>query len=366
MGMLERLLEVEERYERLGEMLSSPEIINDRAKYQKYSKEHSELSEVVATFRAYKKVKEELAGSRELISASSDKAILEMAQEEEQLLEGEELALEKKLQILLLPRDPNDSKSVILEIRAGAGGDEAGIFVGDLFKMYSRYSEARGWKVELMSISDAPKGGYKEVIAMVNGDGAFSRLKYERGVHRVQRVPETEAQGRVHTSTATVAVLPEAEDVEIDIQDKDLRIDVFRAGGPGGQSVNTTDSAVRITHIPSGIVVSMQDEKSQTKNKVKAMKVLRSRLLEMEQAKADAERAADRRSQVGTGDRSERIRTYNFPQSRVSDHRIGLTLYSIDSIIVGDLDQIVDPLITHYQTIALKGEAPGHVQSSDD
>ncbi|MCB0319697.1 MAG: peptide chain release factor 1, partial [Bdellovibrionales bacterium] len=265
--------------------------------------------------------------------------------------------LTQELRILLLPKDPNDSKNVILEIRAGAGGDEAGIFVGDLFRMYTRYAEDRNWKVELLGTSDASAGGYKEVIAMIRGAGAFSRLKYERGVHRVQRVPETETQGRIHTSTVTVAVLPEAEEVEIQINETELRIDVYRSSGPGGQSVNTTDSAVRITHIPSGIVVAMQDEKSQHKNKEKALKVLQARLLERKQAEADAERQADRRSQVGMGDRSEKIRTYNYPQSRITDHRIGLTLHSLDHVMNGDLDQVIDPLISHYQAELLKGSS---------
>ena len=262
--------------------------------------------------------------------------------------------LEQRLTILLLPKDPNDDKNIILEIRAGAGGDEAGLFAGELFRMYTRYAEDRGWRIEVMSASEASAGGYKEIIATVTGQGAFSRLKYERGVHRVQRVPATEAQGRIHTSTVTVAVMPEAEEVEVNIQDKDLRIDVYRAGGHGGQSVNTTDSAVRITHLPTGIVVCMQDEKSQFKNKDKAMKILRSRLLEKQIEEADAERRDLRRSQVGSGDRSEKIRTYNFPQSRVTDHRINLSLFSIDAIMNGDLDQCIEPLIAHHQAVALK------------
>ncbi|MCB0309812.1 MAG: peptide chain release factor 1, partial [Bdellovibrionales bacterium] len=273
------------------------------------------------------------------------------------LLEREVEEFQKKLKVLLLPKDPNDDKNVILEIRAGAGGDEASIFAGELFRMYLRYAETQGWKIEVMSASEGTVGGYKEVIATISGHGAFSRFKYERGVHRVQRVPATEAQGRVHTSTVTVAVLPEAEEVDIKIEDKDLRIDVYRSSGPGGQSVNTTDSAVRITHLPTGIVVAMQDEKSQHKNKDKAMRVLRARLFEAKQAQLEAERRQDRRSQVGTGERSEKVRTYNFPQSRITDHRIGLSIYSIEEVLNGDLDQLIDPLVTYFQAEALKGES---------
>ena len=358
--MWDKLKEVEERFEELGQLLSSPEVINDRQKFQDFSKEHSSLQEIVATFRAYQKAKEELEGSQELVDAADDEEMLEMAKEEVRLLEAEIGKLEEQLQILLLPKDPNDDKSVIMEIRAGAGGDEAGIFAGDLFRMYSRYAEDHRWKIDVMSMSEASAGGYKEIIATIEGNGAFSKFKYESGVHRVQRVPETETQGRIHTSTVTVAVLPEAEEVEVDIQDKDLRIDVYRSSGPGGQSVNTTDSAVRITHLPTGIVVAMQDEKSQIKNKDKAMRVLRARLYEAKQAELDAERAADRKSQVGKGDRSEKIRTYNYPQSRITDHRINLTVYSLDQVVDGDLNQVLDPLITHYQTEALKGMNEGH------
>lgn len=351
--MWDKLKEVEQRFEELGVQLSQPEIISNRELFSKYSKEHSNLTELVATFRAFKKVQEELSDSKELMQ-SSDPEIATMAQDEAKLLEGEIVGLEKQLQILLLPKDPNDDKNVILEIRAGAGGDESGIFAGELFRMYLRYGETRKWKIEILSSSDATAGGYKEVIAMVTGQGAFSRLKYERGVHRVQRVPATESQGRIHTSTVTVAVLPEAEDVELHIDPKDLVIDVYRSGGAGGQSVNTTDSAVRITHVPSGIVVAMQDERSQHKNKDKGMRVLRARLLEAKEEAASVERRDDRRLQVGSGDRSEKVRTYNFPQSRITDHRIGLSLYSIDQVINGDLDQLIDPLITHYQAEALK------------
>ncbi|MCB0332017.1 MAG: peptide chain release factor 1 [Bdellovibrionales bacterium] len=355
--MWHKLNEVEKRFEELGRELSSPEVHSDRARVTKLTKEHKDLSEIVATYRAYKKAKEEFAGSKEIIEAGTDPEMVELAKEEIHLLEKELEGLQDTLRILLLPKDPNDDKNIILEIRAGAGGDEAGIFAGDLFRMYTRYAEGLGWKVELMGASEASSGGYKEVIAMINGAGAYSRLKFESGVHRVQRVPDTETQGRIHTSTVTVAVLPEAEDVEVDINENDLRIDVYRSSGPGGQSVNTTDSAVRITHLPTGIVVAMQDEKSQIKNKAKAMKVLQARLLERKQAEADAERQADRRSQVGSGDRSEKVRTYNFPQSRVTDHRIGLTLHSLDQVVNGDLDQVIEPLIAYYQAEALKGEA---------
>jgi peptide chain release factor 1 len=352
--MWEKLEEVERRFEELGRMLSQPNIISDRRRFQDYSKELKDLEAIVATFRAFSKVREERQGSKELLAESSDPEMRELAQEELALLEKEYEALERELHFLLLPKDPNDDKNVILEIRAGAGGDEAGIFVGDLFRMYTRYAEGRNWKIDFMNTSHSSAGGYKEVIATISGDGAFSRLKYERGVHRVQRVPETETQGRIHTSTVTVAVLPEAEDVEIDIVEKELRIDVYRASGPGGQSVNTTDSAVRITHLPTGIVVAMQDGKSQLKNKEKAMKVLRARLHEQKEAEAHAERSAERRSQVGTGERSEKVRTYNYPQSRITDHRIGLTLYSLDQVVDGDLDQVIEPLVSHYQAEALK------------
>jgi peptide chain release factor 1 len=362
----EKLEGLERKFEELGEMLSSPEIINNRELFQKYSKEHSDLSEIVATFGAYKKAREECQGSKDIIARGEDPELADVARDEVRLLEAEMQGLEERLKVLLLPRDPNDEKNVIFEIRAGAGGNEAGIFAGDLFRMYTRYVESRRWRMELLSSSDAPAGGYKEIIAMVTGHGAYSRLKYEKGVHRVQRVPDTEAQGRIHTSTVTVAVLPEAEEVEIAINDKDLRIDVYRAGGPGGQCVNTTDSAVRITHIPTGLVVAMQDEKSQHKNRDKAMRVLRARLLDLKRTQQDEERRADRRSQVGMGDRSEKVRTYNYPQSRLTDHRIGLSLYSLSEIVNGDLDQVIDPLIAHYQTEALKGGTGNESQAKAD
>ena len=364
--MWDKLADVERRYEDLGVKLSSPEVLNNRELLQKYSKEHKDLTEIVATYRSYKKAKEELQGSKDLQQTSSDRDLVEMAREESALLEKELDGLVVRLRLLLVPKDPNDDKNVILEIRAGAGGDEAGIFAGELFRMYVRYAETRRWKVEMLSTSDASAGGYKEVIAMINGQGAFSRLKYERGVHRVQRVPKTEAQGRIHTSTVTVAVLPEAEDVEVDIQDKDLRIDVYRSGGPGGQSVNTTDSAVRITHLPTGVVVAMQDEKSQLKNKEKGMRVLRARLYERKLEEMESARRQDRRSQVGTGDRSEKVRTYNIPQARVTDHRIGLSLYSVSEVLNGDVDQLIEPLIAHFQAEALKGGSDTKSDQDDD
>lgn len=355
--MWDKLKEVEMRYESLSRQLSQPEIIADRETFQKYSKEYKSLTNLVTTFRAYTKAQEELQGSRELLEAAGgDPALKSMAEEEVKVLSGVLSDFEQQLQILLLPKDPNDEKNVILEIRAGAGGDEASIFALELFRMYTRYAETRGWKVEVMGCSDAGPKGIKEVIAMVNGEGAFSRLKYERGVHRVQRVPETEAAGRIHTSTVTVAVLPEAEDVEVELHEKDLRVDVYRSGGPGGQSVNTTDSAVRITHIPTGLVVAMQDEKSQHKNREKAMRVLKARLYEKMQAEVDAERREDRRSQVGTGDRSEKIRTYNFPQSRITDHRIKHSVSDVEGVLAGDLDQLINPLVAFYQAEALRGE----------
>ncbi len=351
--MWTRLDEVEKRYEELAKLLTTPEVANDLQKLRDYSKEHKDLGAVVETYREYKKTKQEIEDNKELLG-SGDEDLAALAKEELPELQQHLEDLEQQLKILLLPKDPNDEKNVILEMRAGAGGEEAALFAAELFRAYCRYAETKGWKVEIMSISEAASGGYKEVLATITGQGVFSRLKFERGVHRVQRVPATETQGRIHTSTITVAVLPEAEEVDVEILEKDLRIDVYRAGGPGGQCVNTTDSAVRITHIPTGIVVAMQDEKSQHKNKEKALRILRSRILEQKQAEADAERSQDRRNQVGTGDRSEKIRTYNFPQSRVTDHRIGLSVHAIDQVMAGDLDQLIDPLMAYFQAEALK------------
>jgi peptide chain release factor 1 len=352
--MWDKLKEVEKRFEELTASLSAPDIASDPKRLMQISKEHKDLQPVVQAYRAYIQCRTALEGNKEIIQTSNDADLVELAQDEIPELQEQLDTLAEELRLLLLPKDPNDDKNIILEIRAGAGGDEAAIFAGDLFRMYTRYAEGLSWRVEMLSFSEASSGGYKEIIGMITGNGAFSRFKYESGVHRVQRVPVTETQGRVHTSTATVAVLPEAEDVDVQINDKDLRIDVYRAGGPGGQSVNTTDSAVRITHLPTGVVVAMQDEKSQTKNKEKALKVLRSRILEKAQAEADAERRDTRRGQVGTGDRSEKIRTYNYPQSRITDHRIGLTVHALEQVMGGDLDQIVNPLITYHQAEALK------------
>ena len=351
--MFDKLKGVEDRYQELERLLSDPKVVQDRDAYQKYIREHAEISPVVAAFREFKRVDRELDDSLELMH-DEDPEMKKMAGEEVDRLEREKERLQEELKILLVPKDPLDDKNVILEIRAGTGGDEAGLFAGDLFKMYQRYADARGWKVDVMDHHTTGVGGLKEIIANVNGKGAYSRLKFESGTHRVQRVPTTETQGRIHTSAVTVAVLPEAEEIEVNIDANELKVDVFRSSGPGGQSVNTTDSAVRITHLPSGLVVTCQDEKSQHKNKAKAMKVLRSRLLDQMVREQDEERSQNRRSQVGSGDRSERIRTYNFPQGRVTDHRIGLTLYRLESILQGDVDEVIDPLITYYQSQALQ------------
>ncbi|MGW8312282.1 MAG: peptide chain release factor 1 [Desulfuromonadales bacterium] len=353
--MLNKLEEVADRFREVEGLLSDPEVIKDQARYRALTKEHANLVDVVNGYEQYRRIKEEIAGSQELLK-DADPEVREMAQAEVAELESERASLEAQLKLLLLPRDPNDLRNVIIEVRAGTGGDEAALFAGDLFRMYCRYADRHGWKVELLSTAEAEVGGYKEVIALISGKGVFSRFKYESGTHRVQRVPETEAQGRIHTSACTVAVLPEAEDVEVEIDPSDLRIDLYRASGSGGQHVNKTESAVRITHIPTGVVVSCQDEKSQHKNKAKAMKVLQSRLLDARQAEQDAKMAADRKSQVGSGDRSERIRTYNFPQGRCTDHRVGLTLYKLEAIMQGDLDEIIDTLITHNQAAQMAGQ----------
>lgn len=348
--MLKKLEVLEDKYRDLNEKISNPEIINDQKTWQKYMKEQSDLEPIVMKYREYTDVLNNIKDSKEILQEESDEELRELAKMELSEMEEKIEPLESELKILLLPKDPNDDKNVIVEVRGGAGGDEAALFAGSLFRMYSRYAERRRWKMELLTASDTGVGGYKEVSFLIKGKGAYSRLKYESGVHRVQRIPATESGGRIHTSTATVAVLPEVQDVEVEINANDLRIDVFRSSGNGGQSVNTTDSAVRITHIPTGEVVSCQDGKSQLKNKEQALKVLKARLQDKALADQNKDIAADRKSQVGTGDRSERIRTYNFPQGRVSDHRINLTLYKLDSYLDGDLDEMLDALITVDQT----------------
>ncbi|MBU5676573.1 peptide chain release factor 1 [Alkaliphilus sp. MSJ-5] len=348
--MLDKLAFLEEKYEDLSEKIGDPEIINDQNQWKRLVKEHSDLEEIVIKYREYKAAEEGLQGAKEILrDKEADDELKEMAKMEISDLEDQIQVLEDELKILLLPKDPNDDKDVIVEIRAGAGGDEAGLFAADLFRMYTRYAESVGWKVEMMSANDTGVGGYKEVIFMIKGHGAYSKLKYESGVHRVQRIPSTESGGRIHTSTITVAVLPEVDDVDFELNMNDIRVDVFRSSGNGGQSVNTTDSAVRVTHIPTGAVVSCQDEKSQLKNKEKALKILRARLLDILIQEQQAEIAQNRKSQVGTGDRSERIRTYNFPQGRITDHRINLTIYKLDSFLNGDIEEMIDALITTDQ-----------------
>ena len=354
--MFEKLRGVEKRFSEVEGLLSKPDIVQDRAAYEKLTREHADLNKIVTVFRECKKVMADLDDSLELLK-DGDPEIRELAREEVNTLSQKRQSLEEELKKLLMPKDPNDEKNVLIEIRAGTGGEEAGLFAADLFRMYSRYAESKGWKVEVMDHHPTGVGGLKEVIAMIHGKGAYSRLKYESGIHRVQRVPETETQGRIHTSAVTVAVLPEAEDVEVKIDPNELKVDVYRSTGPGGQSVNTTDSAVRITHLPTGLVVTCQDEKSQIKNKAKALKVLRARLLDRMVREQNQKRSEERKSQIGTGDRSGRIRTYNFPQGRVTDHRIGLTLYRLDSIVEGDIDHIIDELTTFYQARALQQNA---------
>lgn len=352
--MFERLNFTEEKYEELSLKLSDPEVIGDQKLWQRLMKEHSELSNIVMKYREYKSVKQGIEDAKEMLYESDDEEMRELAKMELSELEGQIESLEVEVKKLLLPKDPNDERDVILEIRAGAGGDEAGLFAAELLRLYIRYSERRRWKVEVLNTSETGVGGIKEASVLIKGNGAYSKLKYESGTHRVQRIPQTESGGRIHTSTATVAVLPEVDDVEVDIKQSDLRIDVFRSSGNGGQSVNTTDSAVRITHMPTGLVVSCQDGKSQLSNKEKAMQVLKARLYEIELNKQNEEIAEQRRSQVGTGDRSAKIRTYNFPQGRITDHRVPITIYKLDSYMEGEIDEMIEELATFFQTEALK------------
>lgn len=352
--MFTKLDEVEKKYQDLTRRMGEPEIHANLAEYQKLAREEAGLRKVVETYQSYKKKKKELEDNKKILEEEKDESIREMAKEEIPQLEEEIERLTTELKVLLLPQDPNDEKNTYLEIRAGTGGEEAGLFAADLFRMYSRFAEINGWRVEVMSSNPTGIGGFKEIIALISGDRVYSHLKYESGVHRVQRVPKTEASGRIHTSAITVAVMPEVEDVEVDLEDKDLRIDVFRAGGHGGQSVNTTDSAVRITHLPSELVVICQDEKSQHKNKAKALKILKARLYDKMLQEQKDEEARKRKEQVKSGDRSEKIRTYNFPQGRVTDHRIGLTVYQLDDVLDGKMDLLVNPLQAHYQAEALK------------
>ncbi|MBI3478346.1 MAG: peptide chain release factor 1 [Acidobacteria bacterium] len=355
--MFERLDQTEKRYEELTQLLSLPETMNDSAKFQKTAKAHSEVAPIVEKYREYKDLKRGIAESKAMLADESDAEMRAYAEEELAKLEPRVSGVEEELKVLLLPKDPNDEKNVILEIRAGTGGDESTLFVAEVFRMYNRYAEAQKWKVEVLSTSESGVGGMKEVIALIEGDRVYSRLKYESGVHRVQRVPATEQQGRVHTSAITVAVLPEAEDVDVKIEAKDLRIDTFCSSGPGGQSVNTTYSAVRITHIPTNTVVSCQDEKSQIKNREKGMRVLRSRLYEIEMQKQQDALAKERKQMVGSGDRSEKIRTYNFPQNRLTDHRIGFTIHQLEQVMDGKIQPLIDALISHYQAEKMKQES---------
>jgi peptide chain release factor 1 len=351
--MFENLEEVEQRFHEVSVLLSDPTILQNQEQYRRYAKEHAELREIVSIYEHYKTLLEEIRQNRDLLNEEDDE-FRELAREEIQRLKEHVESLEEKLKLLLLPKDPNDEKNILLEIRAGTGGEEAALFVANLFRMYCRYAELRSWKVEIMGRNTTGLGGFKEIISLIQGGRVYSRLKYEAGVHRVQRIPETEAQGRIHTSTVTVAVLPEADAIEVSIDPADLRIDIYRSSGPGGQSVNTTDSAVRITHLSTGIVVTCQDEKSQHKNKAKAMKVLYARLKDKRAQEQHMQIAEKRKSMVGSGDRSERIRTYNYPQRRVTDHRIGLTVYRLEDVLEGQMDLVIDPLLAHFQAEALK------------
>ncbi len=357
--MLEKLAQIEKNYDELTAQISSPELMNDMSSYAKTMKQHRTLGEIVEKYHEVKRATEELEGARELLDAAGegDEEMREMAQTEIAELEETLLRIEEDLKVLLLPKDPNDEKNVILEIRAGTGGDEATLFAGEVLRMYARYAERQGWKFEILEMTETGVGGMKDATVVIEGEKVYSKMRFESGVHRVQRVPATETAGRIHTSAITVAVLPEAEEVDVQINQNDLRIDTFCSSGPGGQSVNTTYSAVRLTHLPSGVVVSMQDEKSQIKNREKAMRVLRARLQELEEQKVHDAQASERKSQVGTGDRSEKIRTYNFKENRVSDHRIGMTVHQLDLVMEGAIDEFIDALVTHFQTEKLKAES---------
>ncbi len=355
--MFEQLIDIKERKKLLEDRLSDPDLMKDPARFRSLAKEHSQVSKLDSLYSSYRQAQEAFAANRQLLNDEEDEEMLDLIRTENDDLQERIAALEKDLRLALLPKDPNDEKNVLLEIRAGTGGDEAALFAADMFRMYSRYAEDKGWKVEVMSSNPIGIGGYKEIIALISGDHVYSQLKYESGVHRVQRVPATETQGRVHTSAVTVAVLPEAEEVELNINTSELKFDVFRSSGPGGQSVNTTDSAVRVTHLPTGLVVICQDEKSQHKNKAKALQVLRARLLDRLQQQQHDQISSDRKNQVGSGDRSERVRTYNFPQNRLTEHRINLTTYRLDAVMMGHLEEVIEPLVLHFQTEALKSQS---------